>query len=103
MKWRSLLALVGDQAMFESAQLLSGSDSPAEIRRQLSRWSATGRLIQLRRGLYSLAPPFAKQVPHPFAVAARLVRPSYVSLESLPRRPALLSARMHRKERSLYF
>ncbi len=76
------MALASDQAMFESAQLLSGSDSPAEIRRQLSRWSATGRLIQLRRGLYTLAPPFAKQVPHPFAVAARLVRPSYVSLES---------------------
>lgn len=82
MKWDNLLALLGSQTTFESSQLLSGPDAPEEIRRQLSRWSAGGRLIQLRRGLYALAPPFARQVPHPFAVAGRLVRPSYVSLAS---------------------
>ena len=62
--------------------ILAGDDPPAEVRRQLSRWTASGRFIQLRRGLYALAPPHRKTDPHPFAIAARLRRPSYVSLES---------------------
>jgi hypothetical protein len=55
---------------------------PAGVRRQLSRWTQAGRLRQLRRGLYALAPPYQKTKPHPFAVANRLVRGSYVSLQS---------------------
>jgi len=62
--------------------LLAGEDSPAEVRRQISRWLASGRLIQLRRGLYALAPPHARALPGALAVASRLQRPSYVSLES---------------------
>ena len=62
--------------------LLAGPDSPAEVRRQLSRWVASGRLIQIRRGLYTLAAPYARESPSLFAVASRLRRPSYVSLES---------------------
>jgi hypothetical protein len=42
----------------------------------------SGRLYHLRRGLYSLAPPFQKIQPHPFLVANRLVGGSYVSLRS---------------------
>ncbi|MGE5529799.1 MAG: type IV toxin-antitoxin system AbiEi family antitoxin domain-containing protein [Patescibacteria group bacterium] len=42
----------------------------------------SGRLLQLRRGLYALAPPFQKKTPHPFLVANRLVGGSYVSLQS---------------------
>ncbi len=62
--------------------LLAGKDSPAEVRRQISRWLASGRLIQLRRGLYALASPHARELPDALAVAARLRRSSYVSLES---------------------
>jgi predicted transcriptional regulator of viral defense system len=36
----------------------------------------------LRRGLYTLAPPFQKVKPHPFVIANRLVRASYVSCQS---------------------
>jgi predicted transcriptional regulator of viral defense system len=36
----------------------------------------------LRRGLYALAPPFQKVKPHPFLVANRMVRGSYVSCQS---------------------
>jgi predicted transcriptional regulator of viral defense system len=36
----------------------------------------------LRRGLYALAPPYQKTKPHPFTIANRLVRGSYVSLQS---------------------
>jgi predicted transcriptional regulator of viral defense system len=40
------------------------------------------RLTQLRRGLYLLAPPYRRVEPHPFLVAGRLVRTSYVSCQS---------------------
>ncbi len=82
MKWNSLLKLIASEPLFESAQLLSGSESPEEIRRQLSRWTALGRLMQLRRGMYALAPPHTKTAPHPLFIASRLHRPSYVSLQS---------------------
>src|SRR3990172_5493568 len=81
-KWRALLPPLGDTTLFESPMLLAGEDPPAEVRRQISRWLASGRLIQLRRGLYALAPPHARELPDTLAVAARLQRPSYVSLVS---------------------
>jgi predicted transcriptional regulator of viral defense system len=56
--------------------------SSAQVRLQLSRWVKAGRLLQLRRGLYSLAPTWRKVEPHPFLVANRLQRGSYVSLQS---------------------
>jgi predicted transcriptional regulator of viral defense system len=55
---------------------------PREIRRQLSRWRQSGKIYQLRRGLYSLAPPYQKAKPRPFLVANRLLPASYVSLQS---------------------
>ncbi len=78
----ALLAIVGDQAVFETGFLLAGDVDASDIRRQLSRWVTSGRVVQLRRGLYSLAPPYRKTDPHPFVVANRLVRGSYVSLQS---------------------
>jgi predicted transcriptional regulator of viral defense system len=62
--------------------LVAGKDSPAEVRRQISRWVASGRLSRLRRGLYALAEPHARERPDPLALASRLQRPSYVSLQS---------------------
>ena len=82
MNFASLLAIVADEPVFETGFLLVGEVDPADVRRQLSRWVAAGRLHQLRRGLYALAPPYRKVRPHPFLVANRLVRGSFVSLES---------------------
>jgi predicted transcriptional regulator of viral defense system len=82
MKFERLLEIVGDEPVFEAGLLLAGDIDPSDVRRQLSRWVETGRLYQLRRGLYALAPPFQKIRPHPFLVANRLVRGSYVSLQS---------------------
>ena len=53
-----------------------------DIRRQLSRWKTSGKIYQLRRGLYCLAPPFQKVKPHPFLVANRMLPASYISLHS---------------------
>ncbi len=82
MEFTRLVAIAGDEPVFETSLLLAGDVNPSEVQRQLSRWTAGGRLYQLRRGLYALAPPFQKIKPHPFLIANRLVRGSYVSCQS---------------------
>jgi predicted transcriptional regulator of viral defense system len=82
MKFNSLLKLIGDDPVFESSLLLAGNINPQNVRLQLTRWVNSGRIYQLRRGLYSLAPPYQKIQPHPFLVANRLKRASYISLQS---------------------
>ena len=82
MGFRELLAIVGDESLFETGLLLAGDVDPNNVRRQLSRWTTSGKLYQLRRGLYALAPPYQKTDPHPFLIANRLVRASYVSLHA---------------------
>ena len=79
MKFQELAAIVADEPLFETGLLLAGEVDPSDLRRQLSRWSRSGRIWQLRRGLYTLAPPWQKHVPHPFLVANRLMPGSYVS------------------------
>lgn len=82
MEFSRLLDIVGDEPVFETGLLLAGEVDPAHVRRQLSRWTKAGRVYQLRRGLYALAPPFQKAKPHPFLVANCLLLGSYVSLQS---------------------
>ncbi|RMH79461.1 MAG: hypothetical protein D6681_19130, partial [Calditrichaeota bacterium] len=74
--------IVGDEPVFETGLLLAGEVNPNHVRRQLSRWTRAGRLYQLRRGLYALAPPYQKVKPHPFLIANYLVRGSYISCQS---------------------
>jgi len=82
MEFQELLHVVGDEPLFETGLLLAGDVNPDNVRRQLSRWTSSGKLYQMRRGLYALAPPYQKVKPHPFLVANRLVRASYVSLQA---------------------
>jgi predicted transcriptional regulator of viral defense system len=82
MRFEDLLEVVGDEPLFETGLLLAGDVDTAGVHRQLSRWVRAGRLDQLRRGLYTVAPPFQRVRPHPFLVANRLVPGSYVSLQS---------------------
>jgi predicted transcriptional regulator of viral defense system len=82
MKFTRLLEIVGQEPVFHSSLLLAGELDSVDLGRQLSRWVKSGRLIQLRRGLYTLSEPHQKIAPHPFFVANRLKRASYVSLQS---------------------
>ena len=82
MKFDELVEIVADEPLFETVLLLAGNIDPADLRRQLSRWTRAGRVLQLRRGLYTLAPPWQKTRPHPFLVANRLVPGSFVSCQS---------------------
>jgi predicted transcriptional regulator of viral defense system len=82
MEFDSLLKLIGDDPVFRSSLLLAGNINPQIVRLQLSRWVNIGRIYQLRRGLYSIAPPYQKIKPHPFLVANQLQKASYVSLQA---------------------
>lgn len=82
MDFDELLGVVGDEPVFETGLLLAGDVGPNHIRRQLTRWKNAGRLFQLRRGLYALAPPYQKVKPHPFLIANHMVPGSYVSCQS---------------------
>ena len=82
MKFDELVEIVADEPVFETGLLLAGHIDPADLRRQLSRWTRAKRVLQLRRGLYALAPPWQKTRLHPFLVANRLVPGSFVSCQS---------------------
>lgn len=83
MDFNELLKIVGNEPFFETGLLLAGQVDPADVQRQLSRWTKAGRIYQLRRGLYTLAPPYQKIKPHPFLLANQMVSGSYVSLQSV--------------------
>jgi hypothetical protein len=82
MTFPELLSIVGSEPVFESSLLLAGNVQAPAVQQQLSRWVRAGRLQCLRRGLYSLAPPYRKVVPHPFVVSNALFPGSYVSCQS---------------------
>lgn len=82
MEYSQLLNIVGDEPVFETGLLLAGNVNAFDVRRQLTRWVATGKIYQLRRSVYCLAPPYQKVVPHPFLIANCLQPGSYVSLQS---------------------
>ena len=82
MKFENLLAIVEDEPVFETGWLMTGRPADSSLRAQLSRWTRAGRLHQLRRGLYALAPPYRKVIADPFVIANRLMPGSYVSTHS---------------------
>ena len=82
MKFLDLLEIVGEEPLFETGLLLTGDVDSNDVRRQLSRWAQAGKILQLRRGLYALAPPYVKKDLHPFLIANHLARGSYVSCQS---------------------
>lgn len=62
------------------ARLLDGT--PQRRYNLVNRALQHGELLQLRRGLYLLAPHLQTKVPHPFVLAQALQPGSYVSFES---------------------
>jgi hypothetical protein len=82
MKFSEFLSITNDLPVFETGLLLAGDRDPSHVRRQLSRWTKAKKVIQLKRGLYTLAQPYRKVNPHPFLIANKLVKGTYVSLQS---------------------
>ena len=76
------MRVVSREPVFPSALLLTAGVARTDVEKQISRWTRAGKLIQLRRGLYTLAEPHAKRPLSPFLAANEIRRPSYVSLQS---------------------
>ncbi len=68
--------------VFETSLVLPFYSSQQQTQRQLSDWVRSGKLLQLRRGIYAFPPPYVGEQPLQYVVANRLVRPSYISLQS---------------------
>jgi len=82
MKWDHLIEIVADEPVFTTGFLLVGTVSQNDVQRQLSRWVKAGKIIQLRRGVYMLAPPYRRIEAHPFLLANAVKRASFVTLQS---------------------
>ncbi len=77
MRWQQLQHIIQNEPLFETSLLLAGDVTRQEAQQQLSDWASIQKIIQLRRGIYTLP----DRQPHPFIVANRLVIGSYVSLQ----------------------
>lgn len=80
MTLENLAAIVGNLPAFDIATLMqmTGEDRAAVIN-QLYRWSRAGKIIPLRRGLYTLGDLY-RRTPIPAPLIANILhRPSYIS------------------------
>lgn len=83
MKLETLLSAASQLPVFGDDLCATLGASPAAGRLQLSRWARTGKIIRLKRGLYTLSPA---RRPLPFStswLANTLYSPSYLSLETM--------------------
>lgn len=81
MYFQQVAKQLADLPLFESGLLYAGADNPQKVQRQLADWVRAGKVIQLRRGLYTLAAPYRSKPPHSYLIANQLVQGSYVSLQ----------------------
>ena len=74
------MKLVGAMPCFDLALLAQAFDDRREaIRVQLSRWMKQGKVIGLRRGIYTLSETYRHAPLTPAELANQLYRPSYLS------------------------
>ena len=67
--------------IIDTGVLLAGQKNSTAVKVQISRWAKSGKLLQLKRGIYALAPAYRKIQPVEYYIASVLKHPSYVSLE----------------------
>ena len=80
MKYWKLVEFVGSLACFDLALLTQGFDDPRDvIRVQLARWMKAGKVIGLRRGMYTLPEAYRRAPLTPAFLANQLYHPSYLS------------------------
>ncbi len=80
MKFDEFVRIFGSLPVIETENLFTGG-LRASVKVQISRWEHSGKIIQLKRGIYVLAEPYRKVEAYEPFVASILKRPSYLSLE----------------------
>ncbi len=80
MKYDDIVKLTGGLPCFDLALLAQAfNDRREAIRVQLSRWMTQGKVIGLRRGMYTLAETYRRVPLNPAVLANQLYRPSCLS------------------------
>jgi len=80
MKWDQFIQRVCDLPVFDLATAVLLSEEPKpQVCVQISRWSRAGKVIPLRRGLYTLSDLYRRAPLSPLLVANEVYRPSYLS------------------------
>jgi predicted transcriptional regulator of viral defense system len=80
MNYEDLVKLAGTVPCFDLALLTQAFDDRRDaIRVQLSRWMTQGKVVGLRRGMYTLPETYRRVPLDPAELANALYRPSYLS------------------------
>lgn len=77
-----ILALIPSDTFSDAELAALVPGSPAARHNQVKRALASEQLIQIKRGLYQLAPRYQRHGIHAFTVAQQIYGPSYISFES---------------------
>ena len=81
MKWEAFIKITGSLPAVDVKILLAGVTDPAPVKVQISRWQKSGKLIQVKRGIYLLSEAYRKEELYELYLASILKKPSYISLE----------------------
>jgi predicted transcriptional regulator of viral defense system len=81
MNFNELVRLTSTLPCFQTSYLSAGN-SLSQVRLQLDRWEKAKKVIKITKSVYSLAPPYIKIRPTPFAISSILRPASYISLQS---------------------
>ena len=80
MRLDAALDLLGSLPFFDLATVAQLSEEPhGSLVNQMHRWSRAGKLVPLRRGMYTFADRYRRVPVSPAALANALYSPSYVS------------------------
>ena len=66
MYFQQMAPLLVNLPLFESGHLYASTSNPQQVQRQLADWVRAGKIVQLRRGLYTVAPPYQSEHPHSY-------------------------------------
>lgn len=81
MKWYEFLKKAGNLPVIDVEILLAGVADTRPVKVQISRWVKSGKLIQVKRGIYLLSKDYRKKEVFEPYLASILMSPSYISLE----------------------
>ncbi len=80
MRLDAALDVLGAMPFFDLATVVQlTQESRASLVEQLHRWCRAGKLVPLRRGMYTFADRYRRVAVSPAALANALYRPSYIS------------------------
>ena len=81
MKWEAFLVTVADLRFFDLNTIRTMFPEDQNVHANLHRWKRSGKVLELRRGLYTLSETYRKLPVHAPALAYAIYPPSYLSLQ----------------------